>query len=160
MPYLLLACLLLVQPPAQSEPPVAKPSLARLLPRLKDVKPEQQAEIKKLSAEYAAMIAELEAERESKLAAVLTREQREALSKLLAEEVDRYRVVLSVKFNRVGNVFKPMKEILGLDAAAAKARFDQAPAKPVADNLPKAKAEALLKALNAAGAKAMIEKQE
>lgn len=158
MHYLLLLCF--ISQPPKAEPAPAKPSISRLLPKLKDLQPEQQAEIKKLSAEYAALIAELEAERESKLAAVLTREQREALAKLLAEEVDRYRVVLTAKFNKAGSVFKPMKEILGLDAGAAKARLDQAPEKPIAENLPKVKADALLKALNAAGAKAMLEKQE
>ena len=46
--------------------------------------PEQQAELKKLQNEYAAMIAELEAERDSKLALVLTKEQRETMAKLWA----------------------------------------------------------------------------
>jgi ribosomal protein L7/L12 len=161
----LCACLFL-QPPGKgeapkAEPPVAtKPNMAKLLPMLKDLKPEQQAELKKLQNEYAAMIAELEAERDSKLALVLTKEQRETMAKLWAEELDRYRVVLKVKFGKPGALFKPMKEILGLDPNEAKARIDRGPDKPVAENLTKAKADALVKAFTAAGAKVALEKEE
>ena len=84
MNVLVLCACLFLQPPGKgeapkAEPPVTtKPNMAKLLPMLKDLKPEQQAELKKLQNEYAAMIAELEAERDSKLALVLTKEQREA----------------------------------------------------------------------------------
>jgi len=163
---LVLCVCLFLQPPGKgdapkTEPPAAtKPNMAKLLPMLKDLKPEQQAELKKLQNEYAAMIAELEAERDSKLALVLTKEQRETMARLLAEEMDRYRVVLKAKFGRPGAMFKPMKDILGLDPNEAKARIDRGPDKPVAENLPKAKADALVKAFTAAGAKAAMEKQE
>ncbi len=159
---------LFLQPPskgdAKTEPPKseapAKPSMSKLLPKLKDLKPEQQAELKKLSTEYAAMIAELETERDSKLAAVLTKDQRDELARLLAEEVDRFRVVLRAKFNRPQQLFKPMKDVLGMDIPTAKARVDQTPNKPLAEDLTKAKADALLKAITALGVKAVIEKQE
>lgn len=152
------------QPPgktdsAKNEQPPVKPSISRLLPKLKDLKPEQQTELKKLNDEYAAMIAELEAERDSKLSAVLTKEQREALARLLADEVDRYRVVLRAKFNRPAALFKPMKDILGLDPQAAKLRVDKTPDQPLAEKLPRDKAEALVKALTAAGAKATLERE-
>lgn len=161
-----ISCCLLLQPPGKGDvpkgqPPVAtKPSVAKFLPMLKDLKPEQQAELKKLQAEYAAMIAELEAERDSKLSLVLTREQRETMAKLFAEEMDRYRVVLKAKFGKPGALFKPMKDILGLDPNEAKARIDRGMENPIAENLPKAKADALVKAFTAAGAKVGLEKQE
>jgi ribosomal protein L7/L12 len=161
-----IACCLLLQPPAKGDaakgqPPVTtKPSVAKYLPMLKDLKPEQQVELKKLQAEYAAMIAELEAERDSKLSLVLTREQRETMAKLFAEEMDRYRVVLKAKFGKPGALFKPMKDILGLDPNEAKARIDRGMENPIAENLPKAKADALVKAFTAAGAKVGLEKQE
>jgi len=159
------ACLFL-QPPskgdaAKKQPPVvAKPSLAKFLPMLKDLKPEQQTELKKLQDEYAAMIAELEAERDSKLSLVLTKEQRETVARLFAEELDRYRVVLKAKFPRPAALFKPMKEILGVDPNEAKARIDRGMENPIAENLTKAKADALVKAFTAAGAKVGLEKQE
>lgn len=161
---LMLTCCLVFQPPgktdqSKNEPP-AKPSITRLIPKLKDLKPEQQAELKKLNDEYTAMITELENERDGKLAAVLTKDQREMLARLLAEELDRYRVVLKAKFNKPAALFKPMKEILGLEPNEAKSRIDKTPDKPVAENLPKAKAEALVKAFTAAGAKVGLEKQE
>lgn len=167
MSLLLVVCLLLQPPgknetksgPPKSEPP-ARPSITKLLPRLKDLKPEQQAEMKKLNDEYAAMIADLETERDSKLAAVLTKDQRDDLARLLAEEIDRYRVVIRVRFNRPQQLFKPMKDILGMEVVAARDRINQTPAKPLAEDLPKAKADALLKAITAMGVKAVIEKQE
>jgi ribosomal protein L7/L12 len=161
----LCACLFL-QPPTKSDsskeqpPGNAKPNVSKLLPMLKDLKPEQQAELKKLQDEYAAMIAELEAERDSKLALVLTKEQREKIARLWAEELDRYRVVLKAKFGKPGALFKPMKEILGLDPNEAKARIDRGMENPIAENLTKAKADALVKAFTAAGAKVGLEKQE
>jgi len=158
---------LFIQPPggkgetSKGQPPVvAKPSVSKFLPMLKELKPEQQSELKKLQTEYAAMIAELEAERDSKLSLVLTREQRETMAKLFAEELDRYRVVLKAKFPRPAAMFKPMKEILGLDPNEAKARIDRGMENPIAENLPKAKADALVKAFTAAGAKVGLEKQE
>lgn len=159
------ACIIIQSPSTgdapKGQPPVAtKPSVAKFLPMLKDLKPEQQAELKKLQAEYAAMIAELEAERDSKLSLVLTREQRETMAKLFAEELDRYRVVLKAKFPRPATMFKPMKEILGLDPNEAKARIDRGLENPIAENLTKAKADALVKAFTAAGAKVGLEKQE
>ena len=163
---LMLTCCLVFQPPGKGEatkvepPVVVKPSISKLLPKLKDLKPEQQAELKKLNDEYAAMIAELETERDGKLAAVLSKEQREMLARLLAEELDRYRVVFKAKFNKPGALFKPMKEILGLDPNEAKARIDRGMEKPIAEDLPKAKAEALVKAFTGAGAKVGLEKQE
>lgn len=166
MSILVVCACLILQPPgkgdgAKSEPPVVeKPSISKMLPKLKDLKPEQQAELKKLNDEYSAMIRELETERDGKLAAVLTKEQREMLAKLLAEELDRYRVMLRAKFNRPNTLFKPMKDILGLEAGAAKARIDQTPDKPVAEQLTKAKADALVKAFTALGAKAVVEKHE
>ena len=163
MSTLMLACCLMVQPPSktdQAKPVDTKPSITRLLPKLTDLRPEQQAELKKLNEEYAAMIRELETERDSKLAAVLTKEQRETLARLLAEELDRYRVKLNARFNRPNALFKPMKDILGMDPPAARSRLDGAPDKPIAENLPKAKADALVKAFNAVGAKAVMEKQE
>ncbi|MFT3880820.1 MAG: ribosomal protein L7/L12 [Gemmatales bacterium] len=163
----IVTCIFLfIQPPSKGDapkgqPPVAtKPSVAKFLPMLKDLKPEQQAELKKLQTEYAAMIAELEAERDSKLSLVLTREQRETMAKLFAEELDRYRVVLKAKFGKPGALFKPMKDILGLDPNEAKARIDRGMENPIAENLPKAKADALVKAFTAAGAKVGLEKQE
>lgn len=160
----LLLCTLLTQPPgktapAKSDPPASKPSISRLLPQLKDLKPEQQAELKKLNDEYAAMIAELEAERDSKLSAVLTKDQRDALARLLADEIDRYRVLLRVKARNPASLFKPMKDVLGLDQQAIKLRVDKAPDQPLAENLPRAKAEALVKALTAAGAKVTLERE-
>jgi ribosomal protein L7/L12 len=162
--FTLFLCTLLTQPPgktapAKSEPPPAKPSISRLLPQLKDLKQEQQAELKKLNDEYAAMIAELEAERDSKLSAVLTKDQRETLARLLADEIDRYRVVLRVRMPRPQALFKPMKDVLGLDPQAAKLRVDKTPDQPLAEHLPRAKAEALVKALSAAGAKATLERE-
>jgi len=157
---------LLLQPPGKTEqskgepPAPTKPNLAKLLPMLKDLKPEQQADLKKLQDEYAAMIADLEAERDSKLALVLTKEQRETMARLWAEELDRYRVVFKAKFNRPNALFKPMKDILGIEPNEARARIDKTPDKPVAENLPKAKADALVKAFTAAGAKVALEKQE
>jgi len=165
MSVLLITCCLLLQPPgkteaAKTEQPKPKPTLNQLLAKLRDLSSEQQAELKKLNTEYATMIAELEAERDSKLAAVLNKNQKEQIARLLAEELDQYRVVLTAKFNRPGQLFKPMKDILGLDQLMARQRLDVAPGKPVAENLPKAKAEALVKALTAAGAKVIMEKQE
>lgn len=165
MSVLLITCCLLLQPPgktdtAKTEQLKPKPTLNQLLAKLRDLSSEQQAELKKLNTEYAALIAELEAERDSKLAAVLNKNQKEQVARLLAEELDQYRVVLTAKFNRPGQLFKPMKDILGLDQLMARQRLDAAPGKPVAENLPKAKAEALVKALAAAGAKAIMEKQE
>lgn len=166
MNVLVVCVCLFIQPPAKADapkgqPPVAtKPSVAKFLPMLKDLKPEQQAELKKLQTEYAAMIAELEAERDSKLSLVLTREQRETMARLFAEELDRYRVVLKAKFSKPGALFKPMKDILGLDPNEAKARIDRGMENPIAENLPKAKADALVKAFTAAGAKVGLEKQE
>lgn len=166
MNVLVVFACLIIQPPGKGEqskgqpPVVTKPSVAKFLPMLKDLKPEQQAELKKLQTEYAAMIAELEAERDSKLSLVLTREQRETMAKLFAEELDRYRVVLKAKFGKPGALFKPMKEILGLDPNEAKARIDRGMENPIAENLPKAKADALVKAFTAAGAKVGLEKQE
>lgn len=163
---LVVCVLLLIQPPgkgepAKSEPPkVTKPNILKLLPLLKDLKPEQQAELKKLQTEYAAMIAELETERDSKLALVLTKEQREAMARLWAEEIDRYRLVLKARFNRPQAVFKAMKEFAGMEANEARVRIDRGLEKPVAENLPKAKADALVKAFTAAGAKVVLEKQE
>lgn len=161
---LLLSCLFL-QPPgktdfAKTEPPKLKPTLNQLLVKLKDLSTEQQAELKKLNDEYATMIAELEAERDSKLAAVLNKNQKEEIARLLAEELDRYRVFLSAKFNRTGQLFKPMKDILGLEPGVTRQRLEGAPGKPLAENLTRTKAEALVKALNAAGAKAVMEKHE
>jgi ribosomal protein L7/L12 len=160
----LLLCTLLTQPPGKtapvkSDPPASKPSISRLLPQLKDLKPEQEAELKKLNDEYAAMIAELEAERDSKLTAVLTKDQRETLAKLLADEIDRYRVMLRVKPRNPASLLKPMRDVLGLDPQAIRTRVDKSPDQPVAENLTRAKAEALVKALNAAGAKAMLERE-
>lgn len=163
---LMLTCCLVIQPPGKGEavkgepPATEKPSISKLLPKLKDLTPEQQAELKKLNDEYAVMIRELETERDSKLAAVLSKEQRESLARLLAEELDRYRVMLRAKFNRPAALFKPMKDILGLDSGVAKARIDQTPDKPVAEQLTKAKADALVKAFTALGAKAVVEKHE
>jgi ribosomal protein L7/L12 len=156
---LTLILLTFIQP---QEPPKAeaKPSIVRILPKLKDLKPEQQAELKKLSEEYAALIADLEKERDSKLAAVLSKEQRDEVARLVAEEMDRYRVVLREKMRRPQDLFKAMKDVLNLDPPAAKQRIDQTPAKPLAEDLTKAKADALLKAITAAKAKAVIEKQE
>lgn len=166
MTAIVICICLFIQPPGKGDapkgqPPVAsKPSVAKFLPMLKDLKPEQQSELKKLQAEYAAMIAELEAERDSKLSLVLTREQRETMAKLFAEELDRYRVVLKAKFGKPGTMFKPMKDILGLDPNEAKARIDRGMEHPIAENLTKAKADALVKAFTAAGAKVGLEKQE
>lgn len=166
MTTLVVCMCLFIQPPGKSDAPKAepssatKPNVSKLLPMLKDLKPEQQAELKKLQDEYAAMIAELEAERDSKLALVLTKEQRETMARLWAEELDRYRVVLKAKFPRPAALFKPMKEILGLDPNEAKARIDRGLDNPIAENLPKAKANALVKAFTAAGAKVGLEKQE
>jgi ribosomal protein L7/L12 len=161
-----LSLLLLLQPPGKKEnspPPTSepvRPSIAKLWPKLTDLKAEQTDQLKKIMADYAAQIAEIEAERDSKLAAILSTAQREALAAIAAEAVDRYRVVLQAKFNRPGQLFKPFKEILGLDPNETSARLDAAPNKPVAENLSKAKADALVKTLNAAGAKAVAEKQE
>ncbi|MBL8822954.1 MAG: hypothetical protein JNJ77_10235 [Planctomycetia bacterium] len=165
MSVLLITCCLLLQSPgktdtAKTEQPKPKPTLNQLLAKLRDLSSEQQAELKKLNTEYAALIAELEAERDSKLAAVLNKNQKEQIARLLAEELDQYRVVLTAKFNRPGQLFKPMKDILGLDQLMARQRLDVALGKPVAENLPKAKAEALVKAFTAAGAKVIMEKQE
>ena len=164
--FFLLLMVLFSQPPSASEPVItdgkaeSRPSITRFLPLLKDLQPEQKKEIQKLQEEYAALIGELEKERDSKLAAVLNREQRDELARLLAEETDRYRVVLRARVNRPQQLFKPLKDTRGLAPAAARTRIEQTPNKPLAEDLPKAKADALLKAVNAAGAKAVLEKQE
>ena len=49
---------------------------------------------------------------------------------------------------------------LSLEPGEAMRRLTAAPHNPVAENLTRGKAEALVKALNAAGAKAVMEKQE
>jgi ribosomal protein L7/L12 len=161
-----LSLLLLLQPPGKKDntPPASaepvRPSIAKLWPKLTDLKAEQSEQLKKIMADYAAQIAEIEAERDSKLAAVLSTAQREALATLAAEAVDRYRVVLQAKPKGPAPLFKPFKEILGIDPNETRARFDAAPNKPIAENLPKAKADALVKALGAAGVKAVAEKEE
>lgn len=164
MGSLLIAVFLVQQPPAKGETPKtpspARPSVARLWPRLKDLQAEQKELLKKISDEYAAQIAELEAERDQRMASVLSKTQREELAALAAEEVDRYRVVLRAKFNRPGQMVKPMRDILGVDQPEAMKRINLAPEKPLAENLPRTKGEALVKALVAAGAKADLEKQE
>jgi ribosomal protein L7/L12 len=137
-----------------------RPSVARLWPKLKDLQVEQKEQLKKITEDYAAQIAELEAERDQRLAALLSKPQREELAAMVAEEVDRYRVVLKAKFNRPGPAAPKVREILGLESGEALKRLNAAPEKPVAENLPRAKADALVKALNAAGAKAVMEKQE
>jgi ribosomal protein L7/L12 len=161
-----LSLLLLLQPPGKKDnspqPPSepVRPSIARLWPKLTDLKPEQSEQLKKIMADYAAQIAEIEAERDSKLTAILSTAQREALATLAAEAVDRYRVVLQSKPKGPGPLLKPFREILGLDPNETRARFEGAPNKPIAEDLPKAKADALVKALAAAGAKAFAERQE
>ncbi len=163
--HLLCWTIFLIQPPGktdQSKSPSAepaRPSIGRLWPKLKDATPEQIAQLKKIMEEYAQQIAELEAERDGKLAAVLSKAQRETLAALAAEEVDRYRVVLKARFNRPAQVAKPFKDILGLDLPEVRSRLEGAPGKPVAENLIKSKADALTRALNAAGASATAEKQ-
>jgi ribosomal protein L7/L12 len=162
----ILLLLFLIQPSGKKDnspkPPSEpiRPSIAKLWPKLTDLKPEQSEQLKKIMADYAAQIAEIEAERESKLAAILSTTQREALATLAAEAVDRYRVVLQAKPKGPGPLFKPFKEILGLDQNETRARFEGAPNKPIAEDLPKAKADALVKALAAAGARAVAERQE
>ena len=157
--YVLLMLLSLVQQsPAKQDPP--RPSVGKLWPKLKDLKPEQKEQLKKITDDYAAQIAELEAERDQRLASILSKTQREELAAMAAEEVDRYRVVLKAKFNRPAQVAPKLREILGLEPGEAMRRLNAAPDKPIAENLTRAKADALVKALTAGGAKAALEKQE
>jgi hypothetical protein len=146
------------QPPAQQAVP--RPSVAKLWPKLKDLQAEQKEQLKKITDDYAAQIAELEAERDQRLASVLTKAQREELAAMAAEEIDRYRVVVRAKIARPGQVAPKIREILGLEAGEAMRRINGVPDKPIAENLTRAKADALVKALNAGGVKAAMEKQE
>lgn len=150
---------LLVQGESPKTPP-ARPSIAHLWPRLTSLQPEQKVQLRKLCDDYAAQIAELEAERDQRLASVLTRTQREQLAAMAADEVDRFRVVLRTKPNRPGPLAKPLRDILALEPGEAMRRLNAAPGTPLATGLPRDKANALVKALTAAGAKVEMEKQE
>ena len=96
MSVLLIA---LVLTPAWQDAP--RPSIAKLWPKLKDVSTAQRDQLKKITDDYAAQIAELEAERDQKLAALLTPEQRTALAALAAKAAEEASTVSNIAARKI-----------------------------------------------------------
>lgn len=129
--------------------------------QLADVKAEQKTQLESIAQEYADRIAELEAQRNDKMLAILSREQVKKLSEIVAERNQKYRVMVKDKPRpaQVPMISKVLKEQLKLTDAEAKGRIEKAPGQPLAMDLDKAKAEALVKAFPGAAGRFSVEKQ-